>query len=57
MTARALTAFVALMVMSSSCMRNCAMRSSTVLPGPGRKLARTRYAVLPKRRSIEAGWI
>ncbi len=31
--------------------------SATVAPGPGRKLARTRYAVSPRRRSRLAGWI
>src|SRR5690606_28761460 len=31
------------------------MRSSTVCPGPGRKLERTRYATSPSRRSRLAG--
>ena len=33
------------------------MRSATVVCGPGRKLARTRYATSPSRRSRLAGWI
>src|SRR5262249_25853293 len=33
------------------------MRSATVVCGPGRKLARTRYATAPRRRSRLAGWI
>ena len=33
------------------------MRSSTVAPEPGSKLARTRHALAPRRRSTLAGWI
>jgi hypothetical protein len=33
------------------------MRSATVVFGPGRKLARTRKAISPSRRSRLAGWI
>ena len=38
-------------------MKTVASFSSTVAAGPGRKLARTRQATGPSRRSMLAGWI
>ena len=44
-------------VRSISCMKTVCSFSSTVAFGPGRKLARTRQATAPSRRSMLAGWI
>ncbi len=44
-------------VRSISCMKTDGSLSATVAFGPGRKLARTRQAMAPSRRSMLAGWI
>jgi hypothetical protein len=44
-------------VRSTRVMRSSLILASTVLFGPGRKLARTRCAMSPRRRSRLAGWM